>query len=170
MDSAGLDAGSFAYLTHCVEFAAAEPREWEPEPAPPQTQTHTASSRCLHAQITASSSPSPLASEPIISLPIGSSCCHSGRAPPPGTQLSKSHTAAAALGKVPVGRNVEAVAHACSPEARCRKESNFEDRGGLLRTRVRETQEVKVSHFPFTITFLKRFLIFRAGGTLEHRH
>lgn len=71
-DSAGVDGWELAYLTHGVELAAEELWEWEPKPAPPQTETHAASSRYLHAQITASSSPgSSLASKPVISLPIG---------------------------------------------------------------------------------------------------
>lgn len=67
----GWTVRSFAYLMHCVQLAAAKPRQ-EPEPAPPQTVNHAASSRCLHAQMTASSSPeSSLASEPTIPPPIG---------------------------------------------------------------------------------------------------
>lgn len=68
----GWTVRSFAYLMHCVQLAAAEPRQREPEPAPPQTESHAASSRSLHAQITASFSPeSSLASGPTISPPIG---------------------------------------------------------------------------------------------------
>lgn len=128
----GWTVGSFAYLMHCVQLAAAEPREREPEPAPPQTDTHSASSRYFHAQITASSSPdSSLASESILSLPIGQNTRHSCQVPPPRTPLRYVPlTAAVALGKVPVDRKVEAIAHTCSPMPKNgRKRCNFEGKG-----------------------------------------
>lgn len=38
----GWTVRSFAYLMHCVQLAAAEPRQREPKPAPPQTESHSA--------------------------------------------------------------------------------------------------------------------------------